>query len=114
MQTIPSSMQDNSAACFDDKLSPTWRHFQPPQRRLAFTAIIRREGAQFSAVVPLLPAVVSCGDTMEEVKANIVDAANLIVASYLGNEGSIPWLVEPSCEDVSAVDDDLYAFSVDV
>ena len=37
--------------------------------------IHREEDGQFSIAVPALPACFSCGDTMEEAKANIREAA---------------------------------------
>lgn len=46
----------------------------------------------WSVSIPLLPGVVSQGDTREEAIANISEAFRGAAESYLESDGEIPWL----------------------
>lgn len=90
----------------------SWTVTLPPKRKYALTAVIRKDGDAYSATVPLLPGGFSCGDTVDEAKANIAEAVAAVIESYLENEGVIPWREEP--EEEPTDNDTLYAFTVDV
>jgi predicted RNase H-like HicB family nuclease len=94
------------------------KHAAATVRRLAaktyrLLAVIRKDNDGYSVVVPLLPGALSCGDTLEEAKANIREAAEGVIESYLEHDGSIPWRKEPLAEDRQGPGDVAFEFTVD-
>ncbi len=65
--------------------------------------IIRREAdGRYSVAVPALPGCYSCGDTLEEARANIREAA---VGWLDANNGRNPFdAAEPRAEQIEEVD----------
>ncbi len=77
-------------------------------------ALIRREGDSFTASVPSLPGAVSFGDTLEEAKRAIREAAEGVIESYLEQDGEIPWRTEPPQGADPSAQDIPFEFTVDV
>lgn len=68
--------------------APEWR-FGPWYR---LHVLYEWEGDQYSAVAMNLPGCVSQGDTLGESTANIKEACQGLIASYLESGKEIPWL----------------------
>lgn len=77
------------------------------------SAIIRHEGERFTACVPLLPGAVSFGDTLEEAKQSIREAAEGVIEAYLDDGGEVPWRSKPLPEDKPRSGDIEYEFTLD-
>ena len=115
---MPITMKDSEAAMFDIDDAPRelgrWFVAKPPQRRFALTAVIKQASDGFIAVVPKLPGAISGGDSLDEAKKNIADAAAGVIECYLDDEVAIPWSEMPLQEDEAGENDTLFAFFVDV
>ena len=58
---------------------------------MEYVIVIEKAGdGSFSAYVPDLPGCTSCGDSVDELRANIAEAIKLHVESLRDNGGPVP------------------------
>jgi predicted RNase H-like HicB family nuclease len=81
MATVESDLQ---------RYSPTIDHFAPRVYECRVWLTPDAEGG-YSAIAPLLPGVVSQGETEAKAIENIREAFQGAAAEYLDTGGSIPW-----------------------
>ncbi|MCH7812622.1 MAG: type II toxin-antitoxin system HicB family antitoxin [Planctomycetes bacterium] len=76
-----------------------WKEYKPGVLYRCRARLLAEDDGRISVYVPELPGVASYGDTPDEAEANIAEALQAVLRSYLDAGQKIPWSSEaPPCE----------------